>query len=190
MAYEEPDYVVVRSAADYELRRYAPLVVAETDVVGSFGDAGNEAFGILAGYIFGANRSPEVARGQVQSDGEGVKMAMTIPVTSTESSAGSSTRSTYSFVMPSEYSLESLPVPLDARVRIREVPERLVAVRRYSGRWSEQRYREHETMLMQSLDRDGVETDGSPLLARYNGPWTLWFLRRNEVMIPVKAESL
>ncbi len=114
-------------------------------------------------------------------------MAMTIPVISTEASEGSASRFTYSFVMPSEYSLKSLPLPLDARVRIREIPERLVAVRRYSGRWSEERYREHETMLMRSLDRDGVETHGSPLFARYNGPWTPWFMRRNEVMIPVTA---
>ena len=189
MAYEEPRYDVVRSTADYEIRRYEPYIVAETNVSGEFGGAGSEAFGILAGYIFGKNRRPSVTLSASNAPTDSVKMEMTVPVFSTAAQPESSDEFTYGFVMPSEFSIDSLPVPLDPRVRIRVVPERLVAVRRYSGRWSERAYREHEVVLLRSLDRDGMETEGAPLFARYNAPWTLWFLRRNEVMIGVSGEG-
>jgi hypothetical protein len=187
MAYEEPDYSVVQVTDDYEIRRYNSFIVAETDVAGDFDDAGSAAFRILAGYIFGANRRPGIALGSDAGARENVKMAMTVPVISEASDASSERGFTYGFVMPSEFSLESLPVPLNPQVRIRSVPERLVAVLKYSGRWTEKSYREHESELLRALERDGVETEGAPQFARYNGPWAPWFMRRNEVMIGVAA---
>ena len=83
--------------------------------------------------------------------------------------------------------MDSLPVPLDARVRLRVVSERVVAVRRYSGRWSERKFGDHAATLVDALRRDGFEPSGPTQFARYNGPWTPWFLRRNEVLVGVAA---
>jgi hypothetical protein len=185
MAYEEPAYEVIRQTEDYEIRRYAPYIVAETEVKGGFGAAGTEAFRILAGYIFGKNKVSPMSIAAEQPEDDSIKMAMTVPVFSTEAGQDAARRFTYSFVMPSEFSLETLPEPLDPRVQLRVVPERVVAVRRYSGRWSEQRFADHETELRRALERDGLDPAGATHLARYNGPWTPWFMRRNEVMIAV-----
>lgn len=123
----------------------------------------------------------------MQPAGEGEKIAMTAPVTMTPK-AGDASRATYvfSFVMPERYTRATLPIPVDSRVQIREAPARLMAVRRYSGFWSESRYREQENILLQSVARAGLEITGKPVFARYNAPFTLWFLRRNEVLIEVK----
>jgi hypothetical protein len=187
MAIEEPDYEVVETTSDYEIRRYAPFIVAETEVPGDFDDAGNDAFRILAGYIFGNNKAvPETAMMTRQaSQPASVKMAMTAPVLSTAPSAETSEPHVYGFVMPSKYDMDSLPIPIDARVTIRTVPERVVAVRCYSGRWSASKYEANETALLDALARDGVRTMGAPIFARYNAPIVPWFMRRNEVMIEI-----
>lgn len=185
MAYEEPAYEVVRSTEDYEIRRYEPFIVAETRVSGDFGTAGSEAFRILAGYIFGKNKARNIALAAPEDEGESIRMAMTVPVFSSESMQSSEVTYTYGFVMPSEFSMDSLPVPLDARVQLRVVPERTVAVRRYSGRWSEQKFEDHASELLRLLTRDGIRSSGTAQFARYNGPWTPWFFRRNEVMVAI-----
>lgn len=188
MAIEEPRYEVLASTDDYEVRRYDSYIIAETDVEGTYKTAGNKAFRILAGYIFGDNQASEKMAmtapvGSRPAD-DSVKMKMTAPVTSApgEDKAGSYT---YSFVMENKYSLETLPVPNDPRVRLRVLPERTVAVHRYSGTWSEDNYLEHERLLLDALAADGVLTRGVPVSARYNAPFTPWFMRRNEVMIEV-----
>jgi hypothetical protein len=91
--------------------------------------------------------------------------------------------------MPAKFTLDSLPTPLDSGIRIRVVPERLLAVKQYSGRWSEGRYLQHSEQLLAALENDGIEINGPPLFARYNGPWTPWFMRRNEVMVHVADDS-
>lgn len=188
MAIEQPGYEVLEKRDGYEVRRYAPYIVAETVVEGDFKDAGNEAFRILAGYIFGDNKSDEkmnmTAPVESRPTGEGVKMNMTAPVTSQRASSESD-RFIYRFVMESKYTMESLPQPNDSRVLLREVAARTVAVNRYSGRWTQSNYEKHEQELLQALRRNGVEILGDPLLARYNGPFTPWFLRRNEVIVEV-----
>ena len=110
-------------------------------------------------------------------------MAMTAPVTAT--SADDSNQTTFAFVMERKYTLATLPVPNDDRVRIRQMPERIMAVRRYSGRWTEQNYIRHEATLRSALDSAGIAFSGEPILARYNSPFSLPFMRRNEVMIEV-----
>ncbi len=186
VAIEEPEYSVILAAGDYEVRRYEPYVIAEVDVTGSFRSAGNQAFRILAGYIFGKNRGAEemamTAPVQSTPPGAGVKMAMTAPVTSTPPGAE---RHTYAFVMERKYSIDTLPRPIDERVRLREVPSRVVAARRFSGRWTEGNYEKHEAALLTALARDELVPHGAPILARYNGPMTPWFLRRNEVLVEV-----
>ena len=165
MAIEEPDY---------ELRTYAPYIVAEVDVQGDFDEAGRDAFRLLAGYIFGDNAASE-------------KMAMTAPVTAV--AAGDDRRTTYAFVMERKCTLQTLPVPNDDRIHIRTMPERTMAVRRYSGRWTEDKYVQNEKSLRSALDARGIQTIGRPVLARYNSPFSLPFMRRNEVMIEIMPGS-
>ena len=157
MALEEPEYTVIESTDDYELRHYAPYLVAEVDVKGDFDDAGNRAFRLLAGYIFGDNRSAEkmamTAPVESRSADTSEKMAMTAPVTAVSSDEG---MTTFAFVMERKYSMETLPVPNDDRVRIREMPERVMAVRRYSGRWTEKRYEQQLESLRTALSASGI----------------------------------
>jgi len=187
MAIEEPEYKVVGHYADFELRLYAPYIVAEVDVRGNFDSAGSEAFRILAGYIFGDNAAAEkmamTAPVEARATTEGEKMAMTAPVTTT--AAEDSGEYTYAFVMERKYSLQSLPVPNDERIRIRQVPARTMAAHRYSGRWTEEEYLRHKDLLLTELRAQGIQTVGQPILARYNSPFSLPFLRRNEVLVEI-----
>ncbi len=190
-AYEQPKYEVVKKYDGFELRRYAPYVVAETVVSGSFDEAGNTAFRILFRYISGGNVRktgiPMTAPVQQSPAGAGEKIPMTAPV---EMTPDGKTAGAYviSFVMPSAYTLDTLPVPADPRVKLREVKSRLVAARRYSGTWSEKRYRDNETALLEAVRAAGLAIVGDPIFARYNSPFTPWFLRRNEVLVEVKEE--
>lgn len=190
MAYEEPDYRVVRETDDFELREYAPYIVAETVVEGDYRSSGNRAFRILAGYIFGDNRSAEkmAMTVPVTSDraADGEKMNMTVPVTSSPDTEEGRYR--YQFVMERKYTLETLPVPNDERVRLREIPARLVAARRYSGRRTERNYVRHRDALMLAIAAAGLEPVAAPQSAAYNGPFTLPMLRRNEVLVEVRKK--
>ena len=176
MAYESPEYEVERRVGAVEIRRYEPYVVAETFVGGSLEGAGNGAFRRLAGYIFGSNET---------GDGESTKIAMTTPVT--QERVGDRFR--VRFMMPSEYDLESLPTPNDDRVRLDRVEGQRLAAIRYSGRWSTSGYDEHLGQLEEVLAEAGVETAGEPIWARYDPPWKPWFLRRNEVLVPVDVRE-
>ena len=168
LAIEEPKYEVLADTPVYEIRRYEPYVVAEVDVRGESADS--QGFSTLAGYIFGDNQSSK-------------KMAMTAPVESREADAKDAV--TYAFVMESKYTLDTLPTPNNERIRIREKPARIVAVRRFSGRWTEKNMARYERELVESLATDRIETSGVVELARYNGPFTPWFLRRNELIVAV-----
>ena len=171
IAIEQPDYEVIGQYEGFELRYYDSYLVAEVDVDGDFGDAGNSAFRILAGYIFGDNQSSE-------------KMAMTAPVESRRAE-----RTTYAFVMEKKYTMDTLPSPNDDRIRIVEMPERTMAVRRYSGRWTEEKYNDNEEQLREALQAHGIHMLSGPILARYNSPFSLPMMRRNEVMFEVIGED-
>ena len=166
MALEEPQFDVITRTDDYEVRQYEPYVVAEVDVSGASAD--NQAFRMLAGYIFGDND-------------KGEKMKMTAPVESREERQSTN----YAFVMESKYTMSTLPAPVNERIRLTERPARIVAVRRFSGRWSDANIAKNERRLLTDLAASGVTTLGPVELARYNSPFTPWFLRRNEVMVPV-----
>ena len=126
MAYESPSYRVIdHLPEEVEIRDYEPYVVAEVSVGGTAGSAGNDGFRVLAGYIFGGNRGPG------EGADESTKIAMTSPVTQQASDGGYVVR----FMMPSEYSVETLPEPEDERIRLREVEGRKLAAVRYGGRW-------------------------------------------------------
>ena len=184
MAIEEPNYTVIEQAEDFELRQYEPYIVAETLVEGDFSEVGNEGFRRLAGYIFGKNRKEESIdmTAPVNQEPSSEKIAMTAPVNQQVEDG----KWRITFTMPAEYSMETLPMPLDDRVILKQEPGRLMAAIRYSGTWSRDRYQEKEASLRSFIGEHGLKIVGEPVFARYNAPYTLWFLRRNEVLIPVE----
>lgn len=177
MAYESPTYRVEERIDEIELRRYEPYLVAETLVQGPLERAGNGGFRLLAGYIFGGNKT---------ADGDSTKIAMTTPVT--QDRVGDQYR--VRFMMPTQYTDESLPTPKDPRVTISEVgPQRLAAIR-YRGRWTRDGYERHLRKLSDTVNHAGHTAIGEPIWARYDPPWTPWFLRRNEVLIALDDQDL
>ncbi|MFZ4403330.1 MAG: SOUL family heme-binding protein [Pseudobdellovibrionaceae bacterium] len=188
MAIEEPDYTVESKGANYELRSYGPILVAETKVEADFENAGNQAFRILAGYIFGANKSKTkiAMTAPVNQEVASEKIEMTAPVTQIKGPSGFLVQ----FTMPKKYTMETLPIPNDSRVLLRQLPARKIAVYSYSGSWSESRYNDKLASFKEELKRDGVVTVGEPVLARYNSPFQIWFLRRNEIWVEVKEKTL
>ena len=88
--------------------------------------------------------------------------------------------------MPQKFTLETLPIPLDKRITLKEIPSKTVSVRLYSGSWGEEKYKENEAILLKALDDAGIKTVGKPSFARYNSPFALWFMRRNEIMIEIQ----
>lgn len=183
VAIEEPDYTVMSKADSYEIRKYSPYVVAETKIESDFEKAGNQAFRILAAYIFGANKSKTkiAMTAPVNQQSTPEKIDMTAPVTQIKNLSGFLVQ----FTMPKKYSLETLPTPDDPRVHLRQMQARNVAVYTYSGSWSESRYNENLETFKAELKKDKIEIKGDPILARYNSPFQLWFLRRNEIWLEV-----
>lgn len=185
MAIEEPRFRVIEQDGGFELRDYAPYVVAETRVTAGFEDAGSIAFQRLFQYISGNNvASQKIAMTAPVTQAKGEKIAMTAPV----SQRAEGEDYVVAFTLPSTYTLASAPRPRDPVVALREIPAQRVAAWRYSGRWTVENYREHEALLRQHLKSHGLEASGPAVLARYNPPFTPWFLRRNEVLIPVQAQ--
>jgi hypothetical protein len=184
-AIEEPDYEVTRKLGDQiELRQYAPHVVAEVLLQATADEAGSQAFPILAGYIFGKNKGERkfAMTAPVTQTAVPVKMPMTAPVIQSAAPGGMRVQ----FVLPEGVTLESAPEPLDPRVQLRLVPASQWAAIRYSGTWSQANYDEHLALLQAALDQAGVATQGEPVLARYNAPFTPWFLRRNEIWLALR----
>ena len=185
MATEEPSYTVTEKSGDFELRAYSPMIVAETQVSGPMDDASSAGFRLIADYIFGNNTSRA---------GSNEKISMTAPVTMEPKSEKISMTAPVSmeqtgeqwrvhFVMPSQYTLDTLPQPNNPAVRLRELPASNYAVIRFSGLVGENKRAAKTEELMTWLDSKGITPIGQPELARYNPPWTLPFLRRNEVML-------
>jgi len=182
MALEKPSYTVLESEGNLELRRYEPYIVAETLVDGDFESAGNQGFRRLADYIFGNNRSRQkMEMTSPVSQAPSEKVAMTAPVAMHRQ--GDLYRIT--FMMPSKYTLETLPEPVNPQVQLRQVPEELMAAVRYSGTWSQQRYESHKAELEAWVTRNEWSIAGEPVFARYDPPIKPWFLRRNEILIPI-----
>ncbi len=183
LALEKPRYSVVYEQGVYEIRRYEPYIVAEVDVTAtSDRRAGNKAFRILAGYIFGDNKArTKMAMTAPVESTRGVRMKMTAPVEST----ADGDIYTYAFVMEKKYTLDTLPEPLNPDIRLRAVPARHVAALRYSGSWSDANYQRHQDELERALKTDAVVAVGPFTSARYNSPFALPMLRRNEVLVEV-----
>ena len=190
MAIEEPKFTVVKSEGDITLREYSSYIVAETQVEGEFDTAGTEGFRRLAGYIFGGNQSTQkiaMTAPVNMTETTSEKIAMTAPVGMTQAEDKTWV---ITFSMPAQYTLSSLPSPKDPRVHLREIPTRRVAVFEYSGTWSKERFEERKQKLLQWIGDQKLQPAGEATFARYNPPWMPWFLRRNEILIPVHASQL
>ena len=187
MATEEAPYTVIKTDDIFELREYAPQVLAEIIVDGDLEGAGNKAFRPLFRYISGDNKS----RGKiamtapVSQEQTGEKISMTAPVSQQRVQG----KWAVSFMMPASYSMETLPIPDDQNIKLRQVPARRVAAVRYSGFWSEEKYLHYKEKLEKWIKDNHFTVTGEPVWARYNAPFTLWFMRRNEILIPV-AEGI
>ena len=185
MAIESPKHQVAKRFSDFEIREYPAYVVAETEVEGEQDEVGNQAFSRLGGYIFGKNRGAKklaMTAPVTQAPAEATKIAMTSPVT--QVSSGPRTWKVQ-FMMPSEYTLETLPEPTDSRVQLRALEPRRFATIRYSGTWSVKNYQEHLDELRAGMKREGLVAKGEPVWARYDPPFMPWFLRSNEILIEV-----
>jgi len=163
-------YEVLREINNIEIRRYPSLVIARVD---GYGDGG---FNLLYNFITGNNlqKSKIAMTAPVVSE----QIAMTAPVLSESESIA--------FVMPEGLTLDSTPEPRDKRVKIVEIPERIVAALRFSGRWSNSIFKKKSQEIREELTKAGIKTVGQVFTMRYNGPFTPWFMRRNEVAIEIK----
>ena len=182
-AIEKAKYTVIKKEGDIEIRKYEPYIVAETFSSGELKEAGNEGFRRLFDYISGNNTQKQSIpmTTPVEQAAGPAKIAMTAPVT--QEKRGTSWRIT--FLMPAKYSIDSLPEPKDERVKLVQEPARVVAAVRYSGTWSKEGYEENKALLEEYILKNGFSQAGSPVWARYDPPFMPWFLRRNEVLIPV-----
>ncbi len=185
VAVEEPAFKTVVANGPFEIRDYPELVVAEVTVTGQQKEAASKGFRLLAGYIFGGNkRAQKIAMtAPVAQAPAGEKIAMTAPVTQIETAGEWVVR----FTMPSQYSLQTLPVPDDARIHLRATPPERFAVIRFSGLARPEDVAAKTAELSNWMKGRQLRASGPAALAQYNPPWTLWFLRRNEVLIPIEV---
>jgi len=183
MGVEEAKYNVIKQQDKLEIRDYEPSIVAEVIVNDDFEDASNKAFRKLFNYISGDNtgRNKIAMTAPVSQKAEPEKIAMTSPVGQRKAEQGWAV----SFMMPASYTMDTIPVPDDPSVVLREVPAHRAAAIRYSGTWSEKSYKKHLGKLLEWMESVDLEAVGEPVWARYNSPFTPWFMRRNEILIPI-----
>ena len=182
---EKPDYKVIQSEQNIEIRQYEPMIIAEVEVDGKREDAIRDGFRLIADYIFGNNTVEQnISMTAPVQQKENQKIAMTSPVQ--QQLAGKSWQ--ISFAMPSKYNMDSLPVPNNNRVRLKKILTKKFVVIEFSGTNSNENVTEHEDQLMSYIEANQIKIIGSPKYAFYNAPWTLPFLRRNEVMIEINKQ--
>jgi SOUL heme-binding protein len=210
MAIEEPRYEVLEKSGDIELRAYAPMIIAEAVVDGTLDQASNQGFRLIADYIFGGNIAKSGAPGEkiamtapvtiesksepkpeskpesksdTKSEPQSQKIEMTAPVTVEPTKEGADNKWRIHFVMPSKYTLATLPTPKNPRVTLREIPAQKSAVMVYSGFNGEEKLKQKTAALQTWMNERKLVATSAPQLARYDPPWTLPFMRRNELMI-------
>ena len=187
-AAEQAEYTLIEKDGSFELRDYAPRILVETVVAGEFEEAGNTAFRRLFDYISGANRAQEKIEmtAPVTQEDASERIPMTAPVTQESGPDGWRV----AFLLPSSYTWEAAPQPTDDRLSLRRVPAQRMAAIRFAGTWDGERFEEHEQKLRELISERGFEAVGPAEYARYNPPMTPWFLRRNEILIPVGPPSV
>ncbi len=183
---EQPNYKILAKEDNKEIRQYDSYIIAKTTVAGSFKDAQSKGFRILAGYIFGKNKSQQkiAMTAPVVQKSESEKISMTAPVVI---SPNENKTWTMTFSMPSKFTLETLPVPTDERVKIEKVQGKLVAALTFSGFWNESiNAKKSQELTDWMKGYKEYQFSSAPMFAGYNPPWTLPFLRRNEMLIELK----
>ena len=185
MANEEPRYEVIKKEEGFEVRRYQPMIIAEVLVTGTLSEASNKGFRQIADFIFGNNEDPVKKQSEkiamtapvtMEADTSS-KIAMTAPVTM--EGAGGAWK--MAFVMPSKFTMDTLPKPKNPNITIKQMPAQQVAVVTFSGWVDEEKLAAQTTRLNEWMAKSGLKTSGTAQLSRYNPPWTLPFWRRNEV---------
>lgn len=199
MATEEPKYQTLRQEGDFEIRRYAPMLIAETTVEGDMDAASNTGFRRIADFIFGNNRaagtdaaSRIAMTAPVTVEPQSVKIAMTAPVTvepQADTGMHAATQWRIHFVMPSTYTLATLPQPNNPQIQIKELPAKTFVVHRYSGLNTLSRVQTKTDATQAWIQQQGLKTLGPPQLSRYDPPWTLPMFRRNEIMVEIEAPT-
>ena len=195
---EQPAYAIESADGAIEIRRYAPMIVAEVEVSGEREAAINAGFRSIAAYIFGANVPRRVTGSAGPANAGGEKIAMTAPVlqqgtaesetiamTAPVLQQGDGITWTVRFVMPAQYTLDTLPRPTDPAVRLREIPGKRHAAIRFSGLNTPETLVARTDELSAAIRARGLVPASAPVYAFYDPPWTLPFLRRNEVLVEV-----
>ena len=200
MATEEPNYTILSQTEDFELRRYESQLVAQTWVSGDQNAAIRTGFKILADYIFGNNTAPngdsskismtapvamkfEANQSVTKKNGESQKIAMTAPVSIKQEQQQSEGKWRVQFTMPSQHTMQTLPQPNNPDITIIEMPPQTYGVIKFSGLAGTEKVAAKTSELQSWMQAQKLTVTGTPELARYNPPWTLPFMRRNEVMI-------
>ena len=182
---ETPSYEVITAENNIEVRQYTPMIVAEVQMNGRREDAIGYGFRLLADYIFGNNiAQQDIAMTAPVQQQESTKIAMTAPVQ--QQSTGDCWQ--ISFVMPSAYTMETLPKPVNEHVTIKEIPAKTFAVLTFSGTNSDKNIKDHENQLMTYVGANELSVIGTPKYAFYNPPWTFPHMRRNEVMVEIQKQ--
>jgi hypothetical protein len=180
---ETPKYEVLKSKGNIEIRSYSPMIIAEVEVGGQRKDAISSGFRLLADYIFGNNIAKQniTMTAPVQQE-QNIKIAMTAPVQ--QQNNGDSWL--VSFVMPSEYKLDTLPKPVNEHVALKNIPAKKFVVITFSGTNSDKNIKKYEKNLIEYINSNNISVNNSPKYAFYNPPWTLPIMRRNEIMVEIK----
>jgi len=181
---ETPKYSTIKKQNEIELRQYPGYIQAEVSIVEKdYKSAIEKGFGFLAGYIFGNN----ISRQKIEMTtpvqvSQSQKIAMTTPVTVTGSD-----KFTVAFIMPSEYTIETLPLPKDNNIHFNLIPAHTMAAIRFSGYFQHDTISRNKARLSHWLAEEGLETEGDFIVAGYNPPWVPGFLARNEILIKIKV---
>ena len=186
MATDEPEFKLILKEDKFEIREYAPKIIAQVEIFGDFDDASSKGFKILADFIFGNNTSNDGSSkiemtAPVEMEPLSQKINMTKPVLA----EGSDNNWIVSFIMPNEFTLETLPKPNNKSIKILSLPKEKYAVIVFSGLLRESSYLEKEKLLNEFIKEKKLKPSGEIKIARYNPPWTLPFFRRNELMLKV-----
>ena len=182
MSIESPKYKVVERDNKFEIRDYSKYIAAEVDVEAGYNDALNTGFGILAGYIFGGNSARASIAMTAPVTEKSEKIPMTKPVSAYHKQGQVYT---ISFSMPRKYSLDTLPQPNDANIRLREVPAARVAALRFSGSLNERLVTKKTSELTEWLKQKNLHPKSTAASCQYNPPWIPGPFRTNEVMVNI-----
>ncbi|GLR67544.1 SOUL heme-binding protein [Acidocella aquatica] len=183
---EEPAYQTIAALGEVQLRRYAPRLAASVSVRGDEITARSKGFRLLAGYIFGANTASASLSMTAPVAQASAAIAMTAPVAQAQAADGAWV---ISFYMPSGYTLATLPRPLDPQISLHEVAETTEAVYRFPGRPKAAAVARARAILARQLAGSAWVAAGEPVAQFYDPPWTLPWLRRNEVTVAVMPKS-